>query len=65
MNFFKSLSDIAEMAVAPVKKVAEEVCDLVDIETPEDRREREHEMHIEKRELELKIQLAKNKREAE
>ena len=32
MNFFKSLSDIAEMAVAPVKKVAEEVCDLVDIE---------------------------------
>ena len=62
MGFFKTLGDIAEMAVAPVKDVAENVCDMLDIETPEEKREREHDREIEKKELELKILRERNKK---
>ena len=61
MGFFRTLGDLAEMAVAPVKDVAENVCNAFGFETPEEKREREHDREVEKKELELEILREKNR----
>ena len=49
------------MAVAPVKDVAENVSNAFGLETPEEKREREHDREVEKKELELEILREKNR----
>ena len=62
MGFFRTLGDLAEMAVAPVKDVAENVSNAFGLETPEEKREREHDREVEKKELELKILRERNRK---
>ena len=79
MGFFKTLGDIAEMAlsrtrknhktlkdemaVAPDKRCSRKcVSNAFGLETPEEKREREHDREVEKKELELKILRERNRK---